>query len=671
LNVQGAIKSIPLLSISCALALCLPGLAGAQSKRPLIATKTESPPVIDGDITDAAWQAAPKADGFVEFITGSSPAAAEQTTAWVLYDAKFIYAAFYCRDSDPASITARETVRDSKYQGQVQPTENEDNVEFVLDPFQAHRAEDLTKFSVNAIGTRSARIGGGRADKSEWKGDWDAAVKRVADGWTVEMRIPWQILNFPGGSKPVNMGINFFRFQHRTHTWTSWSDIGPNVFHDLEGLWTGVQAPASAFKPHLSLLPYIAPSVSDTTAGFRAGLDARYAITPELTAVGSVNPDFGTIEGAVASIQFQHGERLLEERRPFFLEGADYINSPRNSTGMFFYSRRIRDFDVGTKLYGKLSPVDSIGILNTEDFGNRNDLVARYRHDLGPTTAVNAMFVNANNRHGNNSVAVLRPEGRWGKLGVIGDIAQSSAPGQTGWNKQAFFTYGDKFLYWSVRFFEIGDDFRDDDGFIPFTGIKGARPGVLWGAEYKNGPWRSLYFSVNPQFTYHSDGTPFEQGGSTELIMDTRTDWEFDLGFTDSKFDGAKDKTIYFAATQNISNRFHRWSLTTITGTQADEPYTFVGPTLTTRILKKLDLGYSGAFQNFEGHDQQHILTAGYDLSPTRSFGARMVVNNADTNWYLSFRNSGEKGTETYIILGDPNASRFKKRLTVKFVFAL
>ena len=36
-------------------------------------------------------------------------------------------------------------------------------------------------------------------------------MKRGPDGWTVEMRIPWGILNYPNGKKSVTMGLNFTR----------------------------------------------------------------------------------------------------------------------------------------------------------------------------------------------------------------------------------------------------------------------------------------------------------------------------------------------------------------------------------------------------------------------------------------------------------------------------
>ena len=76
---------------------------------------------------------------------------------------------------------ARETVRDQKFQ-RGDSGQNEDNVEVDFDPFLAHRDNDIARFSVNPLGTRSARINGGRGGKAEWKGDWDAAVQRRPDG---------------------------------------------------------------------------------------------------------------------------------------------------------------------------------------------------------------------------------------------------------------------------------------------------------------------------------------------------------------------------------------------------------------------------------------------------------------------------------------------------------
>jgi hypothetical protein len=107
------------------------------------------------------------------------------------------------------------------------------------------------------------------------------------------------------------------------------------------------------------------------------------------------------------------------------------------------------------------------------------------------------------------------------------------------------------------------------------------------------------------------------------------------------------------------------------TGQQGNRPYSFVGPEFSVRVLGKLDIAYGGAVVNLDGRAQQHVLTTSYELSPTRAIGGRVVVQDADTNWYLSFRNSGALGTETFFILGDPNARRFTEFAAVKFVFAI
>ena len=127
------------------------------------------------------------------------------------------------------------------------------------------------------------------------------------------MRIPWAILAYPNSKKPVTMGLNFTRWQDRTKTESIWSNTGPQGFLEYEGLWTDVTVPVGAFHPKLSLLPYILPSLQGLRPAFRSGLDARYPFTPELTGVGSLNPDFGTIEGAVEGIAFSRSERFDEE----------------------------------------------------------------------------------------------------------------------------------------------------------------------------------------------------------------------------------------------------------------------------------------------------------------------------------------------------------------------
>jgi hypothetical protein len=63
------------------------------------------------------------------------------------------------------------------------------------------------------------------------------------------------------------------------------------------------------------------------------------------------------------------------------------------------------------------------------------------------------------------------------------------------------------------------------------------------------------------------------------------------------------------------------------------------------------------------------ILGANYDLGRDMSISGRMVRNGRDTNAYLAFRKSGNRGAEYFVIFGDPNARKFETALVIKAVF--
>jgi len=107
------------------------------------------------------------------------------------------------------------------------------------------------------------------------------------------------------------------------------------------------------------------------------GLDVRYGITTNLTAVLTVNPDFAQIEADEDKINLSRYPYILKEKRPFFLEGAAIFNTAGNSMSngeyqtALFYSRRINEPVYGLKTTGKIGNWD-IGVLhalNDNDVG--------------------------------------------------------------------------------------------------------------------------------------------------------------------------------------------------------------------------------------------------------------------------------------------------------------
>jgi hypothetical protein len=407
------------------------GMSYAKRSLPAVRMPGDvKPPVIDGDLSDPAWQQAAKADTFVDPQNGKP--APDQTEAYVLYDRDYIYVGFRCYDSKPETIIGRETVRDASLA-------NDDTVEIDLDPFLNYRADDYAVFLVNALGTRKTQIGGGRAGKVEWQGDWDAATRRVADGWTAELRIPWPILPYPRTRGAVTMGVNFQRMQQRTKIQSVWSDCGPQHFSENEGLWKAVETPTQGWRSRLSILPYILPiGQADGEAGqLHSGLDVRYQPTPEITGVATLNPDFASVEGAVESIAFSRSQKFVPDRRPFFVEGQDYVTFGQiYDIGSYFDSTRITNVDGGVKLYGKVTPQTTLGMLGTTVVGHEANLVTRLRQDLTPTSNVSTLFLEHRASGEDNRVLAVGPNLRSGKWAVDGQAALTAGPeagGGPGW----------------------------------------------------------------------------------------------------------------------------------------------------------------------------------------------------------------------------------------------
>lgn len=497
------------------------------SKRQVTAAKTTSPPKIDGDLSDSCWKDAPIVDKFTDSQNGSP--AADQTIVKLLYDDKYIYIAYDCRDSHPEAIMARETVRDTKFQGNNNngSFDKEENVEIDFDTFNTRADRDLSQFSVNAIGTRSAQLSGGRGSKAEWKGDWDAAVKRTTTGWTCEIRIPWASLNYPNSAAPVTMGINFYRFQDRTKIQSVWSNEGAQGFTALEGSWVGVQVPRASFRRTLSLLPYLLTSTTLRHVDTKLGLDARYTITPQLTGVGSINPDFSSVEGAVQSIQFSHSERFLPDRRPFFTEGGNFFQNGTNGNdiGAFFYPNRIQTFDVGVKVYGKIAPKDTLGFLDTNRFDKQNAMATRYSHSYSDTSQGGFMVVqDAEKGMGTNTVSAVDHHVRWGNLEFEGIGANSNGPGAGGGAEVASVWYAEKYTFSVLQFSGISNNFKAPLGFFPFSGYKGPTAVFDYGSQWRKGYWRAFDWLTVGIDWFHMDGQPFFRGAQTQFTLETRSD---------------------------------------------------------------------------------------------------------------------------------------------------
>ena len=80
------------------------------------------------------------------------------------------------------------------------------------------------------------------------------------------------------------------------------------------------------------------------------GLSARWGVTPNLSLNATLNPDFSQVEADAAQLDVNTQFALFfPEKRPFFLEGADFFETPLD----LYFTRTVADPTGGIKLTGK------------------------------------------------------------------------------------------------------------------------------------------------------------------------------------------------------------------------------------------------------------------------------------------------------------------------------
>src|SRR5205823_6705689 len=134
---------------------------------------------------------------------------------------------------------------------------------------------------------------------------------------------------------------------------------------------------------------------------------------------------------------------------------------------------------------------DTLGFLHTQDFDVRNDTILRYRHDFGPTSTGGVFFANLGSRVGNNTVAALLQNVRWGKLMLDWKAFATSGRDAGGEAEEGAFVYLDKHFIWAIGGANVSPYFRNAEGLTGFTGYRGPILQAIWTAEWRKGFFRS------------------------------------------------------------------------------------------------------------------------------------------------------------------------------------
>lgn len=463
--------------------------------------------LIDGKLDDAAWQGALVQEIPYEIDPGDNSAARVHTLARLGYTADALYVSFHAQDHDPAAIRAHLRDRDSAFQ--------DDWVGVFLDTFDDNRRG--YELIVNPLGVQADLIRDetniDNQEDESWDGIWSSAGQLTAEGYDVEMRIPFSTLRFPGGGKDQTWGISLIRTWPRDRRYQMTAHKSPRDSNCFQCEWASYQGMAGAQQGrNLEIVPTLTMSKAESrdTAGdawrnadseIEPGLDLSWSPAPSMTLNATLNPDFSQVETDELQLNINDSFALFnQEKRPFFLEGADYFTSQFN----VLYTRQIADPDagvrvtgrVGDSVYGALAARDAStlvlvpGVLGSsfqELDQSANVAVGRYRYNIGQHASIGAIGTFREGDEYSNAVGgfdarwqqgshtataqILRSDSEYPAVIVDaydGDLGSDATPTGTAW--RAGYEFSNRHWNFEGWHVDIDPGFRADLGFMGQVG---------------------------------------------------------------------------------------------------------------------------------------------------------------------------------------------------------
>jgi UDP-2,3-diacylglucosamine pyrophosphatase LpxH len=183
------------------------------AKRETHCYRAAKPPIIDGNVTESAWQS-PNAMLFDYYGDKNK---LDSTAFYFSYDKSNLYLAAYCKETRIDSMAAAVTERDGAIYG-------EDCVGYFFQPDLSKKVVYQIYFNpLGAIFDQriAADSSGSMVSDRKWNGNYEVKTSKGADFWSIEVKIPLAQL---GGKIKAeqNWGLNFRRKERRLSSSADW-----------------------------------------------------------------------------------------------------------------------------------------------------------------------------------------------------------------------------------------------------------------------------------------------------------------------------------------------------------------------------------------------------------------------------------------------------------------
>ncbi|MBC7896653.1 MAG: hypothetical protein H7066_14650 [Cytophagaceae bacterium] len=465
---------------------------------------------IDGDVSGSEWADIPPLVLTMYRPTAGLPPT-DSSHVRVAYTADGIVASGRFWTPTAADVRGNSLYRDR--------TGSDDEFRLMLDTFDDR--DNAVHFIATPLGNRIdfATAGDGQAMNFDWNAQWEAQARRLPDGWSVEMYIPFASLRFRSDSGRVRMRLLVARWSVARQELVTFPAVSPTFANApmRSSLAQPVELPGVVARKPLLISPYALTGsrslaqLNTSGAAWRMdradraeiGGDLKYGLASDMTLDATINTDFAEVEADDQQVNLSRFSLFFPEKRQFFQErfGTFAYNMGLGDNARVFHSRRIGLDNAGNplriyggaRLVGRTGPWD-IGALamqaeHASGTGSEHFGVYRVRRTLGDPQSFLGAITTVRTGHGamnavygvDAQVRTLRNDFLTLQWAQSADDAIVERGRSGGMARVAYERRSDAGLVYSVVGRWIGKDHLPALGFVPRRDYASAQANVRYG----------------------------------------------------------------------------------------------------------------------------------------------------------------------------------------------
>jgi hypothetical protein len=713
-------RPIAICVAAAALVVPPPAALAVTASGTAVAARAAAPFSNDSALSDARWKTAVRMSDFTDATTrlpGRS-----KTAVALYYDDANLYVAFWCEQSAP--ITSLQSTNNIGFG-------TDDYVGVGIDP--TGNADRAYYFEITPIGTRFQQA----SENARYQPQWQGSARIASGEWTAMMIIPLDVLRLPPADVQT-WRVNFVRFVARDVEKLTWGYNGQMDTGNFPSLADARYWPSAreihiarhTFRPRPSVAAYVLGSggqgrsqfVSPEGASFTqnprtTGLDLTYPLTPTMSFVGALSPDFSNVDADQLTITPQVFQRNLTEYRPFFAQGANYINNSATAFGineppnLTFYSPSIGTFDRGFKVEGTFGKYQSLGLLEargTNEITHEpfDDMAFGYKHVLPSRTFgywTNGAIANHDGTH--DATVEFGVQARDLRTGWVGAIFHERETGtlipdaSQAISTTAFIDHQGPTHEGLLGFRDIGPLYHPVDGFTVISDIRGpAFSYSVFGAGPPSSPIKDGNIYLFWDRYFDRSGAVHKADAGFSAFADLKNNYSISLGTTQTelrsydgnfqtgypfyrnprnqRFDVSYAGLTYRPNSPAPINAQYSW------GPFGDYYLQQINSSMTRPLGTRytFSLEYDGTLEHFYSGpaDGQWLRRVSFGWSIDRNSTLSVALRNISgtggfaspgTNLSASLHRLFESGDELYLSFGTPASTQTVNRFLVKYVF--